>query len=453
MTDISPPADPLRRVAKSERIVSLDVLRGIAILAILLMNIPVMGGYGSIEPFDPRLVSWTAADQTTFRIIGEWFDGTQRGLLELLFGAGIMIMTRAAMTPDGPVAVADLHYRRNLWLIAFGVFHALVLMWPGDILFPYGLVAIFAFPFRTLSPRWKALIGAALIVVAIIPGIMRYQERAEMRAEAQAVAAKVAAHKPVANDEQARLDKWNEKVAGYAPLAQNAKKKESVAKEKKARLGPLSDYASFLREIWVKYNFSPESYFGLAEILGTMLLGMALYQWGILQGRARLGVYVALVVVGYGVGVPTRWLADNTALRFIPDPKASWITWDLARIALTLAHVGLINLILKTVAGARALSVFQAPGRMPLTIYLSASVICMWLIFPGVGFGQFGRHGWAGLEAIALSVVVGQLIFANVWMMFFETGPVDWLWKSLAYRKAQPFRKAATPAGVLQPAE
>ena len=118
-----------------------------------------------------------------------------------------------------------------------------------------------------------------------------------------------------------------------------------------------------------------------------------------------------------------------------------------------LGHVGLFNLALKSGVGRAILSVFQAPGRMPLTIYLSASILTMLIIFPGFGCGQFGHYGWAGLELIALAVIAGQLVFANVWMLAFESGPIDWVWKSLAYRKAQPFRKAIGPRAVLQPAE
>src|SRR5687768_2033508 len=183
MTDIRAD-DPLRRVASSERIVALDVLRGIAILFILVMNIPYMGGYATLEPTDPRVISWTAADQAVFTGVGMFLDGTQRGLLEILFGAGVMIMTRRAMRPDGPVSVADLHYRRNLWLIAFGLFHAFVLMWPGDILFAYGIAALFVFPFRRLGPRTKALIGALFILAVIAPGVGRYVERVELKADA-----------------------------------------------------------------------------------------------------------------------------------------------------------------------------------------------------------------------------------------------------------------------------
>ena len=74
-----------------------------------------------------RLVSWEFIDRAALAVQFVFLAGTQRGLLELLFGAGIMIMARRAMTPDGPVAIADLHYRRNLLLILFGLFNALVL--------------------------------------------------------------------------------------------------------------------------------------------------------------------------------------------------------------------------------------------------------------------------------------------------------------------------------------
>ena len=454
MTDtLATNADPLRRVAKTERIVALDVLRGFAILAILMMNIPYMGSYISEGASDIRNTSWTANDIFAWRAIGTIFDGTQRGLLELLFGAGIMIMTRAAMKPDGPVSVADLHFRRNIWLIIFGAFQACVLMWPGDILLPYGVVALFAFPARTLAPKWKAILGVVFMLLAISPAVGRYVERTEMRDAAVAVAAKTAAHKPVAKAEQAKADKWKEKVESLKPAAQNKKKAEAIAEENKTRMGGIAGYAKFLRDFWIEFNFSPGGIIGLAEILGTMMLGMALYDWGVLQGRRSAMFYLALAVVGYGVGAPLRWFAQVDILTFQPFPKIGWMTWDVARAALTLGHVGAFNLALKSAWGSRVLSVFQAPGRMPLTVYLSASILTMLIIFPGFGFGQFGKHGWGGLEAIALAVMAGQLVFANVWMMAFESGPIDWVWKSLAYKQAQPFRKATGPRAVLQPAE
>lgn len=450
MADIA--ADPIRRVDRTERIVALDVLRGVAILAILLMNIPFMAGHVLIEPMDPRLVSWTAADQWVLRAVGTFLDGTQRGLLELLFGAGLMIMARRAMTPDAPIAIADLHYRRNLLLMAFGVFQALILLWPGDILFPYGLVAVLLFGFRNLAPRTKLIVGLAFIVIALAPGTIRYVERANQQAEAAALVAKQAASTPLTEAETETLEAWREVVDSYAPAAQSEAKREKMAEERSLRTGSFVEYVGFAWVGWAKITFAPEGWFWLCEIAGTMLLGMALFQWGVIQGRARAGVYLAMAIAGYGVGATLRTLAIDEALRFHPDPDVGWITWDIARLALTLGHVGLLNLVLKSSAGAAMLSPFQASGRMPLTIYLSASFIGMWVLFSPFGFGLWGRYGWAGMEAIALAVIAAQLIFANLWLRYYESGPVDWVWKSLAYRKAQPFRKRRSADAAPAPA-
>ena len=107
-------------VARRDRIDVLDILRGIAILGIFYMNIPFMGNSGSMQENDIRSIGWSGADQTVWSVISIVAEGTQRGLLEMLFGAGMMVLAAKAMEPDGPVAVADLYIRRNLWLLAFG---------------------------------------------------------------------------------------------------------------------------------------------------------------------------------------------------------------------------------------------------------------------------------------------------------------------------------------------
>jgi len=189
MTEVGLPGT--ERVSTFERIASLDVLRGVAILFILFMNIPGMGNYAFIV-HDPRIPSWTNADSWSWWVQMTFMDGTQRGLLELLFGAGILIMARKAMEPDGPVAVADLHYRRNLYLCAFGLFNAFVLMWYGDILVTYGLAAVFLFPFRTMKPKWLLAIGGAFLTVLLIYSYSGYREDVGNKATYERVAAATA---------------------------------------------------------------------------------------------------------------------------------------------------------------------------------------------------------------------------------------------------------------------
>src|SRR4051812_43317679 len=199
------------RIAGAERIASLDVLRGIAILFILFMNIPWMGYYAPTLS-DPRLVSWTAFDRAGFGwMIGLW--GTQRGLLELLFGAGIMIMSRKAMTPDAPVAVADLHYRRNWLLIVLGLFNALVLLWGGDILLPYGMTALMLFQFRLFKVRTKLILGVLFLLGANSVGVYSYVDRVQARDAAVEVAAAKAAHQSVDKKKAEAAAEWDKAAA------------------------------------------------------------------------------------------------------------------------------------------------------------------------------------------------------------------------------------------------
>jgi uncharacterized protein len=441
----------IRRISKMERIAALDVLRGVAILAILLMNIPYMGGYMSFALWDPRLISWTAADQAVYRLVETLFSGTQRGMLEMLFGAGIMIMSRQAMQPDGPVAVADLHYRRNLWLAALGVFQASLLFWPGDILFPYGLTAIFVFPFRTLKPRWQIAVALAAFVLSTGYAALDYREGLAKQAQFAAAEAQVARKAPV-SAEQRKLVEEHQAAAARMANPAHPEKLKAMAEEKAARLGSFSQYFGFTFGIWGKFTFGETGWWTFVEIFETMLVGSALYQWGFLQGRWRPGAYLLTALAAYAVGLPLRIHGVNEYLAFTPGPRIGQVTSDFARLCMTLGHISLILLALRSRLGRTLLSPFQATGRMPLTTYLGASIICLVVLFPGIGFGLFGRYGWAGLEVIALIVMAAQLAFANLWLAFFETGPFEWVWKSLAYLKPQPFRKGAAE-GALAAAE
>jgi uncharacterized protein len=437
------------RITGAERIASLDVLRGIAILFILFMNIPWMGYYAPTMS-DPRLVSWTGFDRAGFGfMIGLW--GTQRGLLELLFGAGIMIMSRKAMTPDGPVAVADLHYRRNWLLIVLGLFNALVLLWGGDILLPYGMTALMLFQFRLLKVRSKFILAAIFLLGANSIAVTNYVDRIHAREAATQVAAAKAAHQPVDKTTAAAAAEWDKAVARALPLAQSPEKQKQVAEIHATRTGPFGAYVLGAWGDWTGL-FEPAGFFAtLAEIAGTMLLGMALYELGVLQGRARRSTYVALLVLGYGIGIPMRIAGFHEILLFSPDPKTWWISQDYSRIAMTLGHVGLVQLLLLGGLGRALLWPFQAPGRMPLTTYLFTSFLTMWLLFPGFGLGWHGRWGFGGLMTCAGVIIAAEVVATNVWMRFYESGPMEWIWKSLAYQRRMPFRRRPEPEAELPP--
>jgi len=432
------------RISAAERIASLDVLRGIAILFILFMNIPWMAHYGPLLN-DPRIPTWTGFDRAGFSFM-IMLEGTQRGLLELLFGAGIMIMARNAMAPDAPVAIADLHYRRNWLLILLGLFNAMILLWGGDILLPYGITALLLFHFRLWKARTQLIVGAFFLLVAIGFGVNGYVERVGVRAAAAEVAAATAAHRPVDAKLKAKADEWTKAVERQKPLAQSPAKQKQVAEIHARRTGPFGAYALGAWSDWT-ILYQPGIFFSIiAEIAGTMLLGMALFQLGIIQGRARRPVYWALLVAGYGIGIPMRYAGLQEILRFTPDPKLFWFTGDISRVALTLGHIGLVQLALASGVGRLLLAPFQAPGRMPLTTYLFTSFLTMWVLFPGFGLGLHGRWGFGGMMTCAAVIILAEMLATNLWMSRFETGPMEWIWKSLAYQRRMPFRRRPVEA-------
>lgn len=438
------------RVRGTDRIASLDVLRGIAILFILVMNIPWMGGY-EFTLWDPRYPTWTEADYWATLFTKTWLEGTQRGLLELLFGAGIMIMARKAMAPDGPVAVADLHYRRNLWLIVFGLANAFVLLWPGDILLVYGIAAIFLFPFRRLG--WKAQLGfAGLLLGALLwHSAANYRSEAANLAKVEQVTAARDSGKSLSEADKTLLNEHRERVERRTQLpSENATQKEKIAKADAARHGDFLSYWWHQAEGWM---FIMSAFFWViqAEIMATMLVGMALFQLGILQGRARPTTYLAMLIGGYGLGFALRGSFWLEALEFRPDLLWQNVFSDISRLAVVLGHVGLVHLAFRSRAGQALLKPFEAAGRMPLSVYLFTSFLMMWVLFAPWGLDLFGRFGMAQLTALALAVIAAELVAANLWMRRFENGPLEWLWKSLAYERREPFRKVASAPMAPQP--
>jgi uncharacterized protein len=429
------------RVRGSERIAALDVIRGLAILFILYMNIPGMGGY-DFQLHDFRYPTWTTADFWSVYGIQVYMSGTQRGLLELLFGAGIMIMARKAMEPDGPVAVADLHYRRNLWLCAFGLLNAFVLMWWGDILLTYGIAATFLFPFRRLKPLTQCAIGAAFIGALVAYAAVDYQGRVERFETAARVTAQQAAHQKVSPEDKKVFDKFQKRAHSITTLPANDKDaQKKIAKENKAH---HSTFGAYWRAQFEGWQFLMSLFWIIeAEIIGTMLIGMALCQWGVIQGRAPRSTYWALMIGGYAIGLGLRSTAWWSILQFQPALRWQDITPDLDRIAVTLGHLGLIHLALGSALGRQLLKPFEAAGRMPLTVYLGTSFLMMWIVFAPWGLGLWGHFGQAQFLIVATIVIIAETIAANLWMRYYDNGPMEWLWKSLAYQRREPFRKKA----------
>jgi uncharacterized protein len=182
---------------------------------------------------------------------------------------------------------------------------------------------------------------------------------------------------------------------------------------------------------------------GLWECLGMMLLGMALFKSGALTLGWSTRAYLAMLVLGYGIGLSVNaWeihyvVANDfgVAAAFLP-----WtVTYDLGRIPTTLGHVALAMLVVRSGLFRGVLRAFSATGQMALTNYLAQSTICLFL-FTGLGLGWFGQLQRYQLYYVVLAIWTVELTWSPIWLAYFRYGPMEWLWRSLTRWEMQPMR-------------
>ncbi len=383
------------------RLLSLDVLRGVAILGILFMNINEMGGSIWASWVEPRHFGWTIADRSVWAVRDVLAEGTARALLEMLFGAGMVILTERTAGQVGEGLAVRRYVRRNLVLLAFGIVHMLVLLWPGDILHSYALAALIVVWFRRLEPGQMLAIGLWLTVTELIANGV------------------------------ALID------PGTAIVAIDHAR--DIVLEDAARTSDFAGWAGALWRIEVVLLRAGEIETVL-EAAGTMLIGAALFRWGVLQGGRSRGFYAVLMMVGYAVGLPVRIAGVTAELAGRDAGPAVDMLYEVARLATTLGHIGLLHLLLGSALGAWLLRPFAAAGRTALTLYVAQSAVCLWLLYPPFALGLYGEQGWAAMMTTALAVNAVLLVVANWWVARFRIAPVEWAWRSLAEGRRLPLR-------------
>lgn len=421
-------------VRAGDRYQSLDFIRGVALFGILLMNITGFGMHPAAGP-DPTVAGGaTGIDLLTWKITEVGFEGTQRGLFSLLFGAGVILLT-SRLEAEGRTDVADIYYRRNIWLIVFGIIHAYLLLWWGEILYAYGVTALFLYALRKLSPRWLFAIGAAGIIVSTAWNL---SDTYDALGKAEASAAAETAKAQGATLDKAQLDAikdWQDYVREHKPDAAD------VAKVNAERRGSYHDVmmsvAPMNREVqsWWMYRF-------FFDIFSMMLFGMALFKLGFLTLEKPTSAYLALMLGGYAVGIPLNVMEMQTvvdgsfsALAFVESKT----TYDVSRIAMTFGHLGLLLLFLRSGWLGWFRRSMAAVGTLALTNYVSQSIICAF-VFYGFGFGLFGKLARHELYLVVFSIWAFQMIASTIWIRHFRHGPLEWLWRWLTYMEKPSFR-------------
>jgi uncharacterized protein len=422
----------------AERIFALDVIRGFAVLGILLMNILGFGLTGPAYTTPTALVGGnTGANLWAWIAEMFYFEGTMRGLFTILFGAGVVLYTSRLEKAGLGLRSADLYFRRNLWLWVFGIVNAWVLLWDGDILFFYGLSALFLYVFRHLPVRKLLLWSALLLCIQPIVGIGDYLDFEAARAQAPALIAKEQAKEKLSPAESETLDTYRDALRETQPDPKKVAKSIALM-----RGGYLSAAERVHEHSWsMETEYLPRQ--GLWECLGMMLLGMALFKSGALTLGWSTRAYLLTLLLGYGIGLSVNAWEIRHVLGSNFDPGAALLPWtvtyDLGRIPTTFGHVALAMLLVRSGWFRVLLEPFAAAGRMALTNYLAQSLICLFL-FTGAGLGWFGQLQRYQLYYVVLAIWIVELAWSPWWLAHFRYGPMEWLWRSLTRWQLQPMR-------------
>ena len=435
-----PADDSPHPVYTADRIQTVDMIRGLALLGILLMNIPYFG----VDPsafYGIVTGSHNTKDYYTLAVVTSLFDGTMRGLFSMLFGAGMVLFTINKKQVPGGVTVAEYYYRRLLWLVVFGLFNAYILLWDGDILFYYGLLGMLLYPFRKTRARWLLLIGIACIGIGVYRNVLWYNQTRETRATyLEAVKAEKAKTKLTEKQEKAKTS-WEDIEKRQTPDTANVNR--NVRK--------MHSGYSTIFNYFIPRNSGNEAwgtYFGLWDMISMMFIGMALLALGFLSNRLSTSTYTITLLVGYGLGIPIGYIFFKNAYveslnigRYVDAYSAPhWLLYDLRRLLLCLGHASLLILIYRSRIVPWLMRALCKVGQMAFTNYLMQSIICT-LIFYGYGFNNYNNLRFYQLYYVVGAVWLFQLIFSSIWLRFYNFGPFEWVWRSLTYWKKQPMKK------------
>jgi uncharacterized protein len=431
-------------VDQKERILILDSLRGIAILGILMMNIPGFAIpqvlFGDLSLLHER----GTLNFTAWYFIEFFLEGSQRAIFSMLFGAGILLFVSRAEKRVGGTWPADYFLRRQLWLLFFGLFNSFVLLWFWDILIDYACCGIIVFAFRRLSS--KALMVAAvvcLLLMTIRENYDFYKDKS-MIAKGEAVASLDTSVTKLTPKQKAALSKMTAFKESNTP----EKKREKMQEQLESVRGSYSEIYEYHSERRM-YSLVNYFFYGLWDVLLMMFIGMAFYKSGFLLGKAPLNQYLLLTVVALGLGLFISYFRiqdtiDNNYNHFQYTKNVLFQYYEISRSLRALGIFGLIMVLYKSGLFKWFFSLLRPVGQMAFTNYLGQSFF-VGLFFYGIGFGMYGKLQRYEMYFVVAGVWLIQIIFSHIWLRYFRFGPLEWAWRSLTYWKLQPIRKSEHP--------
>ena len=383
------------------RIHSLDLIRGFAVLGILIMNITSFSQI-SMAYMNPTIGDGLEGYNQYFHGFNFIFADTRfMSIFSILFGAGVVLFTQRIEAKGKRVAA--LHYKRMFWLLFFGLIHA-YFIWVGDILVAYAICGSLVFFFRKKSIRTLFIMAIILFLIPIIFNSMTFYGMP--------------------------ADELESTFAFFHPST------EEIASQTQAMRG------SYLKQMPLRM----EEALGLQTVVfmieifwrtsAMMLLGMILFRKGILSADKSTAYYKKMIWVGFVPGLIISSIglgqvyASEWSGAYVMNIGANYKF--LSGLFMALGYIGLVIWIYKKGIFKKFQNRLQATGRMAFTNYIGMSVICT-LIFNGHGLGFFGTLDRLQQFLIVIAVWIVILIISPLVLKNYRFGPLEWLWRKLTY--------------------
>jgi uncharacterized protein len=397
-------------VAEDERIVTLDFIRGVALLGILFCNITEYAEPSAAYNWPPAIVGgMTPGDRAVWLFQFALFDGKFRGLFTLLFGAGMYLFyERSLARGEGRWRLA----RRLLVLLGFGLIHYF-LIWRGDILTLYATWGLAALLFIPWNQRSQLGIGMVLsvfgsLMTPLVLALTWTQKAGKMTPEAAAL----------------------KDAAGEAHLYTHGSYPQIVADTVTQQGDNLVQELVFV---------------GIFETAGLILLGMAFYRLGLFTGAWDAGKLWRRGWMAIAAGVALAFLAGSWPLaNGFPRMMTVFTFGGLGALPHLVTLLGLVAMLAAWAPRAsrgRLGRRLVATGQMAFSNYLGMSVLMMF-VFPGWALGLYGRFHRLELLAFVAAGWVLMLAWSPWWLARYRYGPLEWVWRCLTYGRLFAFRRS-----------
>ena len=416
------PTDTTSPTAPTQRIESIDVLRGVVVLGILTINIVWFGLPFAVGSNPTLWGTYEGLDVIAFVSANIGFEGAQRTIFSMLFGAGVVMFTQRLASDERRVSIGRLYYRRMFGLMLFGLVDMYLLLWFGDIIFLYGFVGLFLYLLRNSSIRFLlTCAGILFVVLTLFFGAIQAKMAYVVEPSLDRALEKV--------ENGETLDKveseYFEEFQKYLDLDE-----QFLAEVDAKRGGYFSAYPYVLKSIneiqWLGLPF-----YTFWDVLLMMIIGMALYRLHVFDASRMARTYLTMAVLGFGIGVLVNVYEVHTKLsqNYSLATQYLW-TYNLGRLAVAIGYIGIVMLICKLGLLAGVRTCLAAVGRMALTNYLMQSILCL-VFFVLLGF--FGQLRYHQLYYVVFVIWALQLVYSPLWLARYRYGPAEYLWRRWTY--------------------